>query len=220
MASVFLAIPTYNEFVHYGTMLGVMAASQEHHYKVACRSSSLLAHGFNHLWCDGVASGCDYFAMCHADISPQAGWLDVLIDEMRAVGADMLSACVPVKTSEGQYSTAMCHPGHAPHYRLNQDDLTKLPVTFSTQDVQGVAGCDGLLCCNTGLWVCKLQQTWNRLVWFNVDTWIDWDNRQPICMPEDWGFSLLLHQLHVPIAATKRVTLSHIGQTHWTANNA
>ena len=217
MANVFLAIPMYNQSVDHRTVLGVMFATQNHNVRVGMRSSSLLAHGFNHLWCDAIASGCDYFAMCHADIGPDPGWVDTLIDRLHEYDADLMSACIPIKADYDEYSVAMGIPGECSTYRLPGAHLRQVPETFGTEDVRDVAGEGGWLLANTGLWVCRLGETWNRQVSFSIKSWIDWDSEppQPMVIPEDWDFSHQLHRLGLSVMCTKAVGVVHVGQHAW-----
>ena len=218
MQRIFLGIPTYDNTVHTSCMMGVLNASKTRVMQVACNGSSLLPHGFNILWAMGNGSKSDYFAMCHADIGPDAGWLDTLIDELEATEADVLSAIVPIKSGENVYSTSLCHRGCESHYRLHVNDLAKLPETFGTKELQEVSGEDGELCVNTGLWVCRLGQVWNKQVQFQMHTSIVWDEEgKAYCsiIPEDWDFSQQLHALGLKVMATRKVRVMHSGCTTW-----
>jgi hypothetical protein len=215
---VFLAIPTYDNTVHTMCMLGVLRASRDFAIQIACNGSSLLTHGFNILWAMANGSGADYFAMLHADIGPEPYWLDKLIGELEKHQADMLSAVVPIKSDERLFSTALAHPGQESHYRLNLDDLSKLPDTFGSQHLRDATGLTGNLCVNTGLWVCRLGQAWNRQVQFQMHTRIAWqDDGKAYCsvIPEDWDFSHQLHALGLNVMATRTVQLKHAGCMTW-----
>ena len=58
---VFIGIPTYDNSVCIRTVSGLMAALQTKQCSVAFMNSSLLAHGFNQLWAQGLQSGAKYF---------------------------------------------------------------------------------------------------------------------------------------------------------------
>lgn len=217
---VFLGIPTYDNTVHTTTLMGVLTASQTHPLQVVCNGSSLLAHGFNILWASAVASDASYFAMLHGDVGPDPNWIDTLIGELEATGADLISAIVPIKSRENVYSTALAPMGGEATYRLHIDDLDKLPATFSGEDLQRISGQDGVLCVNTGCWVCRLGQTWNRQVHFAMVTEINWTGADAHCriIPEDWFFSQQLHALGLKVAATQKVKTTHAGAWSWASH--
>lgn len=215
--SVFLAVPTYDNGVQMRTAMALMAATRQRLLHVAFFGSSLLAHGFNRLWVMGLEQGASHWAMIHADVGAAAGWLDLMLDDLEATGADLLSAVVPIKNKPHTYSTALGHVGQPPHYQLRKDHLDKLPPIFDGAQLREVSGESGELCVNTGLWVCRLDAPWVRKVSFNIKTWIDYDGPKPVCrcIPEDWGFSQQLHALGLRVLATTKVPLVHVGQSEW-----
>lgn len=217
---VFLGIPTYDNTLHTVAMMGVLTATKTHPLQVVCNGSSLLAHGFNILWASAVASDASYFAMLHGDVGPDPNWIDTLIGELEATGADMVSAIIPIKSRENVYSTALAPMGGEATYRLHLDDLDKLPATFDGADLQRVSGKDGLLCVNTGCWVCRLGQDWNKQVHFAMVTEINWTGADAHCriIPEDWYFSQRLHALGVKIVATQKVKVTHAGAWSWASH--
>ena len=97
--SVFLALPNYDGRVAIGTLFGVLQASANYHVRPMAITSSLLPRCFNSLWAKGIQSKCRYFAMLHADIGPEPGWLDVLINELTRLKAGVVSATVPIKST-------------------------------------------------------------------------------------------------------------------------
>ena len=82
---------------------------------------SLLANSINRLWVQALNERTDHgwthFAMHHADVQAPAGWVDTLADEMARVGADVISAVVPIKDYRGLTSTGWRDPGVGPHPR-------------------------------------------------------------------------------------------------------
>jgi GT2 family glycosyltransferase len=213
--SVFVAVPTYDNKPHMKSVIGAYNASATRQCKVALYGSSLLANGFNKLWLQAVKSGCDIWAMCHADVGPEPGWVDKLLDIADMHGAGICSAAIRIKTDDEWYSIAMAEPGCTAHYVLKQQDIDRLPVTFGTEDVQSLTGKGGCLCANTGLWVCRLSEPWVRQVSFCVRTWIDWDNETALCIPEDWDLSQQLHRLGVKVVCTTAVDVVHYGEGEW-----
>lgn len=214
---VFLAIPTYDGKLDMRTMSGVMAASETRQVKVQCGKSSLLASGFNRLWLAAVESGCDWWAMLHADIAPCPNWVDILIEECEEADASLCAAVVRIKGSDEWVSTALCHDGQTAHYVLTMDNVRRLPETFDDADVRRVTNQQGIMCLNTGMWVCRLTEAWARHVSFDIRTWIDWNATPPVprCIPEDWGFSQQLHRLGVRRVGTTACQLAHIGEADW-----
>jgi hypothetical protein len=215
--TVFLGIPTYDEWVHTNTMMGVIHASKKHHLQMQVIGSSVTPFAFNQLWCTGVLSGAEYFAMCHADVGPDAYWIDTLIEELENTNADIMAAMIPIKDAARVYSVAMCHDNEPAHYRLTVEHAKNLPDTFFTEDMHRVTGEDGLLCANTGLWVCRLDRPWTRQVDFAFDTSIDWSREKPRChlIPEDWRLSQILHRGGYKVACTKKVKCTDAGQHTW-----
>jgi protein-L-isoaspartate O-methyltransferase len=182
---------------------------------------SLLAQGFNALWCAALNSQhkgetVDYFAMQHADIEPEDGWLDKLTDEMEANDLDIIGAVAPIKDFKGMTSIAVAHPTDTWRVkcRLSLKEIYRLPETFTSADVGG----DLLL--NTGLWVCRFDPRWNKEVHFTVNDRIVYESNLGIYMaqvePEDWYFSRLCHELGLKVGCTRKVLLNHKGQHSFT----
>ena len=213
---VFLAVPTYNNSLHSLAHMGIMHASRQHTMHCAVLSCSLLAHGFNQLWASAVISKCEWFAMLHADIGPSAHWVDALIEEAEAHEADVMSALSPIKSSQNEYSTALLQRDlNADPRRLHVSHIESLPDTFDASDIRAVMGSPtGMMGVNTGCWVARLKQPWNKQVHFEIKSWIDWEPEGPICRvsPEDWGFSRQAHDLGIRLFCTTKVRLRHVGE--------
>jgi predicted O-methyltransferase YrrM len=181
--------------------------------------SSLLDHGFNQLWCAALnmkARGVTHFAMIHADVCPEEGWLDVLLGEMAARHADVVSAVIPIKDGSGLTSTAAEGPDPWNPRKLSLREAYDLPETFGSEDV----GSPLLL--NTGLWVCDLRRPWVY-------------DPEPLCFqtscrivrsadgtyraqarPEDWEFSRAARARGARLFATRKVSLAHAGEWDFT----
>jgi len=172
---------------------------------------SLLGQNFNALWCMALNYKVDYFAMLHADISAQKGWLDLLISELEFRGFDVLSAVVPIKSHQGVTSTALDWPGGGewlPQCRLTLKEVYQLPETFTAEDV----GYPLLL--NTGCWVAKMGP-WSKQCHFTIRDRLVQDEKgwwKAEVEPEDWGFSRQCNRLGLKIAATRKVMLFHDGE--------
>lgn len=214
---VFLAMPRRGQQVAFGASegyhlwptLGACAVVRGH------TVSSLLDHTFNRLWCGALnlrARGVTHFAMIHDDVCPMQGWLDVLLDELRFSGADIVSAVVPIKTPEGMTSTAVETDDPWFPRRLTLAEVHALPPTF------GDAQVGGELLLNSGLWVCDLHRPWvdtpeplcfqtvNRIV-------LDGDGQyQAQVRSEDWEFSRATRARGARLLATRKVQLVHAGE--------
>lgn len=218
---VFLGMPGYGS-VAPGAARGFWRATADPSLIWEYREGSLLASNFNKLWCvalNRVRRGqrIDYFAMIHADVQPQDFWLDVMIDELERHSLDVLCAVVPIKEPmRGCTSLALDHEGGGdwePKCRLTMHEVYRLPETFTSEDVGAP------LLCNTGLWVCRFDQSWAPLVHFEVRDRIVLDEAtglyRPQVEPEDWGFSRTCHQLGLRLGATRKVRLTHRGDAEF-----
>lgn len=183
---------------------------------------SLLAYSFNHLWCECAnyyqERGFTHFAMLHSDVAPEEWWLDILLDEMRATNADVLSAVVPLKCGEGLTSTALgdLHDPWAHPRRLTIHEVANLPETF---DAAQAGFPDKILLVNTGCWLAKLGSWVGDFPGFTVqDRLIRHEGRLvPQVIPEDWNASRWWHTRGLRVLATSKVRLHHEGPWGWSA---
>lgn len=186
--------------------------------------TSLLNHCFNQLWAKALnlrASGATHFAMIHADIAPEAGWLDTLLGELLRLDADVVSAVVPIKSNYGLTSTALQVAedlwGPPMPRRLTMTEVYGLPETFGSADVNHP------LLLNTGLWVCDLTKPWCERIWFES---LERIGRAPNgefvaqCISEDWLFSARLHHEGAKLFATRKVKLTHRGERAYPNDSA
>jgi hypothetical protein len=215
---VFAAMP------HYGPVeLGAanaffnLCAGEQDTFTVFHRShgSSLLADSFNRLWCQALnarAQGVTHFAMLHADIVPRAGWLGVLLRELLAHSADLVSAVVPIKSIDGVTSTAIDSPNpFEVERRLTMAEVMQLPRTFSAADC-GYP--DRALLVNSGCWIADIRKPWAEQVRFQISNAITKNAAgqfESQVMSEDWDFSRQLHRLGATVLATRKVVLEHVG---------
>lgn len=220
--AVFVALPTYDGRVEMEAarswLLGLTAGR--------CRvgqfghRGSLLAYGFNTLWCqalDLAAKGeCDRFAMLHADVCPAAGpWLDRLERVLQQTGADVASVVVPIKDTRGLTSTAIGDPADPWRQvkRLTVRECLALPESFRAADC-GFPGHPLLV--NTGCWMARLDRgDWPGKVHFEIRdrvVTLPDGTRKAQCLPEDWGWSRQLHALGVDVVATRAVNVRHVGR--------
>lgn len=220
---VMLGVPCYGGLTQ-GAAVGAFRASDRDDTKVLLRlvSHSLLAHGFNQLWCkalnEAAARGLTHFAMIHSDIEPPPGWLDALTDELEAKGLDVLSAAVPLKDPRGLTSTALASDDGDPwrtHCRLSVAEVHRLPETFTPADLGGRK-----LLLNTGLWVCKFDPDWASQVHFTITDRIvrgaDGEYAAEVDS-EDWHFSRQLNALGLKLGCTRKVLVDHRGHYPFTS---
>lgn len=173
--------------------------------------TSLLPYTFNLCWAGLLnqrsADGLTHFAMLHDDIVPQPGWLDILLAEMDAHDADLISAVVPIKDHLGLTSTGIDVTGDLWNpRRLTLAEVHSLPETF------GDAEAGGPLVLNTGCWVCRIDRPWAEQVCFRQQDKIvkGADGKfEPHTMPEDWDFSRQLRSHGAKLLATRKVQLYH-----------
>lgn len=215
----------YAAMPHYGGCSFEAAAALFHASKL-CRvlerglGGSLLAMTFNALWCEALnlraELGVTHFAMLHADVAAQTCWADVLLAEMAATGAGVVSAVLPIKDDRGLTSTAVGTRGRQwdGFRRLTMAEVQSLPETFTLADL-GLSEHAHTLLVNTGCFLADLRQPWCEKVWFEVRDRI---SRGPDGKfradnwPEDWHLSQQLQRLGVPVAATRKVRAVHEGR--------
>lgn len=218
---VFLGIPTYDRMVHlYAALQWTMGATKGGLEVFRSEStSSLLPDAFNSLWCDALnrraKHGFTYFAMLHADVAPEDGWLDTLVNELEMAGADMVSAVIPIKDGRGVTSTAIDDPNDpwTPLRRLTLKEVYNLPETFGAKE----AGYPGYkLLANTGCWVARIDRPWaerHDRVYFDIRARIvKVDGRlERQVIPEDWFFSRAIQAEGGKVLATRMVRVLHHG---------
>jgi hypothetical protein len=161
--SVYLAVPGV-QFC-WGTFIGVLNATSRHvvhPYNGGGGFSCVF--DFNVLWADALnrfeAGEITHFAMLHGDIVPdvQQRWLDILLEEMDARDAELVSAPSPIKDDRGVTSTGICDLADTwrPWRRFTMRELCEqLPETF---DHVAAGYPDRPLLHNTCCWVCDLRK--------------------------------------------------------------
>jgi hypothetical protein len=202
---------------------GVFTASLQRH-DVFITNAGTGWDDFNSVWCDALNAAergeITHFAMLHSDISPDAGWLDVLLDELDRLDADLVSVPSPIKDVRGLTSSGIGNPDNrwSPLRRFTVRELERFPETFDAGDV-GYAGLP--LLHNTGCWACDLRRPsffqeddGNLVAFFDFPRRVyraengSWVNA---CESEDWYFSRMLHNLGASTFITRKVKLCHRG---------
>jgi hypothetical protein len=220
--SIFLAVPHYGAIVP-DALPSLCLSSVRHRVLLNTNCASLLAHNFNRLWCTALnerhEKGLTHFAMHHADIAAPAGWLDVLLEEMERVGADVLSCIVPIKDARGLTSTGLQNPETGEITRFTMKQVQHLPETFDAARL----GSDHHLMVNTGLWVCDFSEPWIEDVCFEIrDRITKGTTGRYIAnvLPEDWNFSAWCARRCLRVFATRKVPVSHHGSAVFKSDSA
>lgn len=211
----------------YGVLMGVLQASDGRN-EIRVKPSPHPVGNFDNCLADALndfeAGEITHFAMLHADIWPQANWLDVLVEEMDKKSAALVSVAVPIKDERGVMSCGIGDPAdhYVPLRRITFRELSKLPATFGAADF-GYP--DHVLLHNNGCWLADLRHPeffatdgvgclkamfqFPRRVFRKPETgrWVT-DGES-----EDWYFSRQLHDLGLRNTyVTRRVALGHSGR--------
>lgn len=192
-------------------------------------SCSLLACGFNKLWAAALQNRkYTHFAMLHSDVAPDAGWLDVLMEEMNRLrfsgqACDLISVVSPIKDDRGLTSCGIGNPAEiwwSPKRRFTMTEIAKLPETFDA----AAAGYPGEpLLVNTACWLADIrnpkwmeadEQGWLKFC-FSISDGIrvhEHTSDLTVCvMPEDWYASVTAHHMGLKFWNTRKVHLIHKG---------
>lgn len=226
--SIFVALPTYDGRVEFETAARWCLGLTGGRCRVGqyAHRGSLLALGFNTLWCQALEMAArgevSRFAMIHADVIPERSpWVDRLEQVLQDYDADVASVVIPIKTGEGLTSTAIGDPADPwrPVKRLTVREALRLPRTFDAAEC-GFPGHPLLV--NTGLWMARLDRgDWQRKVHFEIrDRIVETpDGLRAQTLPEDWNWSHQMWKLGVKVVATRAVAVQHVGRIAY-ANNA
>ncbi len=181
---------------------------------------------FHHNWDVGYDrlrhERISHFVMLHDDVSPDAGWIDTLYEDLENSGADLMAAVVPIKDHLGITSTAIDNPDNklCIERRLSMAEVYTLPEVFSSADC-GYP--NNRLLANTGCWIVNLNLPFLRdkkpngalKLRFNIEDEIFWDPVSRMwtaqVAPEDWNFSRDFQALGGKVMCTRRVKLDHWG---------
>jgi GT2 family glycosyltransferase len=193
---------------------------------------SILTRNFNQLWADALDAAEDerleYWLLHHDDIEIKTpAWLDLMIEEMRRVGAAILSVVVPIKGHGDQRtSTAMHLPGTWKVRKMTLEECHQLPSTFNTAAVSERLNIPGQLVVNSGVLLIDLS----RKEFFRdnecgeaafVFTILDRivrgkDGKRKVELwSEDWEFSEKCNMAGLPVWATTAVEVIHHGGGQW-----
>jgi hypothetical protein len=218
MYSVFLGLPHYGTFEP-SALEGLILASASHRYQITPRGSSMLCDGFNMLLAECLNGrdkiGWTHFAMQHSDIKPAEGWIDTLLEEMDRVNADIISVVSPIKDARGLTTTGYMDPGTKHITRYTMREIHALPETFGAE-----VCAPNWLMVNTGLWIARISAFEHTLAQNNFPGFETRTSMRKIdgvwqCFrfSEDWNMSLWAATVGLRVFATRKVGLTHWGQT-------
>ncbi len=160
---IYLAVPGHH--ICWGTVTGVVNSTAKH--VVTPFNGGFGFSGqedFNLLWTDAHnlfnEGKITHFAMLHGDITPdpEQRWLDILLEEMDAREATLVSSVAPLKDGRGLTSSGIAdlNDPWQPWRRFTLKEIHQtLPETF---DHVAAGYPDQPLLHNTGLWVCDLRK--------------------------------------------------------------
>jgi hypothetical protein len=234
---IYLAVPGHN--ICWGTVTGVINSSSKHIVKPFNGGVGFSGQeDFNILWTDAQNAfnrgEITHFAMLHGDITPDPSqrWLDILLEEMDARGASLVSSVSPLKDNRGLTSSGICdlNDSWRPWRRFTMKEIHEsLPETF---DNVGAGYPDKPLLHNTGLWVCDLRkEVFRKLNERNeLDLYFNFPTRAVRGLSgelehqresEDWLFSRDLWNRGVrDTYITRRTKLTHHGKMDFTNTKA
>lgn len=235
---VYLAVPRLGSPEFECTMALLMSSVREDaEVCVDSISSSLLAFGFNRMWCKFANDpSYDYMVMLHSDHGPQVRadikkerpqltWLELLIEELEAEKCQAMHAVAAIKDVLGTTSTALGHRDakFEPVRRITVRELMKLPDTFTTKDC--VEGLDWFgqqpngraLLPNTGVLAIKREGfPFEKFPGFCITDAVQRDAEGKyvaLVEPEDWAFGRWCAREGLRVGGTKKVVTHHYGRS-------
>lgn len=212
---LFIGLPTYGHERH-NTIQIVKAITGPKSFAAIALSEvsiSLLAMGFNILWTKAIEArdnGMTHFLLLHADIVPlDEDWLVQLHREMVRNNARVISAISPIKDARGLTSIALETENIIAPRRLTMQEVMSNPETFTHPD----------LLVNTGMLLIDIRplpdgRDWVREICFTIGDKIVWNPNGKATVgvtPEDWNFSRACREIGIPLFATRKVKLVHMG---------
>jgi len=213
-AIIHLGVPTYGDTILANSVGAMLQCTRRKDVRAEfdIQGFSGLTANFNSLYINALNKlprGFTHFAMMHADIFPEAGWLDKLLEIMAREQADVVSAIVPIKDDQGLTSTA-----------LETDDFwrpRRLTLTEVYEEWAPTFSMPNLLL-NTGLMLVDIRKPWAKKVRFHVEDKIEEITPgvfKAFFAPEDWNFSRDASKLGAKLVATREVMVEHIGPMNY-----
>jgi len=234
MQRIFLALPSYDGWRCDGNAEAAhKTATRKHQVFPVPKGGSLITGSCNYLLATALNAreqyGFTWFAMLHADIAPEPFFIDKMIDEAEAHGADLLSVVIPLKSTDcltstnigsgrrfmqfGRLTMRQVHYHSFPRtfdIHMAADALESLPPPLGVANVPRVA-----LLANTGCMIVRLDQPWSdRLLFRQLDAMFQLDDGtyQARDLSEDFYFSWRAARLGARVMCTTTVQATHLGQ--------
>ncbi len=186
-------------------------------YGVVKEGSSAITRNFNQLLltCRKMQPRPTHFAMHHSDIVAQEGWLDILLEEMRANNADVISTVMPIKDALGLTTTGAFNADFTKIKRFTMHELQALPWTFTAPPGRALA-------INTGLMLIRTDRPWfDDLVFRFEDEIVQRDGVDMVlCRSEDWLMSEFLAVRGARVFVTRIPRCAHVGGNAWSNQGA
>lgn len=181
-------------------------------------ANALHCNGFNIGVCEARNRDCTYFAMLHADLVPDHGWLAQLISDLEEFELDIIHAPAAIKDSRGLTSTALgfnMQDWWQHKRKMTLREMGQLPEVFALEDVQRQLAPDAVaLLPNTGCLVMRCNDWFKN--WQGFGTW----DRVRECqdgmvrtdvIPEDWLMGFEATEAGLKIGVSRRVCTRHYG---------
>jgi len=223
---ILLGLPHYGQVEPEAYFAALTTGHGEYNIMVEPKGTSLLANGFNHLYCSFLNNkDYEYFAMLHADIYPEGKWLDILVDELERYHGDVIHAVVAIKDNRGLTSTAvgdMHNPWEA--RRLTLAEVRNLPAVFDVDDcqkaLQGPWPSNASLLPNTGCLLIKKAKWCYDFPGFTITDRIIKSGSQyvPAVESEDWQLGRWAARNNVRVIASRTVRTNHYGRYGFSSN--
>lgn len=227
MIRVFIGLPRYGQVDPEQQRSALLHATADVDVVVGDRCTSLLANGFNELWCQAANDGSfSHWMLLHSDCAPQGPWLDTMLGEMDRCSADVLHACTAIKDVRGLTSTAVGDLTNewAPVRRVAVRELPKLPVTFGVEATESLWGWTRdparHLLPNTGVMLVKFGSWVREFPGFCIRDRIVGDPRVAQVVPEDWNFGFWCARRGLRVLATRAVSVDHYGRSVYATDRA
>jgi hypothetical protein len=209
----------YGPVEHESARAGFAAVRDSDRYVVhiGISAGSMTSKNCNDLLCMfRNMGGFDYFAMLHADVAAEDGWLQTMIERMEAFGLDVIHAPCALKNEKGYTTTCVSYddnPWH-PNRRITTTELQQLPETFDIDTLKECYDSDatrmvintGCMVVKNGPWFEKFPAftMWDHIVKHNGD-WF------ACSVSEDYVFGHWLADNGIRTGATK-VATRHYGR--------
>lgn len=204
---ILLVQPTYDGKIHAGHAEYVKQAGKSVVDSI-WGGSSFLGDTFNRLYClglNGRKNGITHWLMVHADIIPEPGFADRMLEILNSCKGGALSVVSPIKDHRGLSSTAFDLGEDKKPAHLTMKQIWEIPQPTFTNEK---------LLINTGCLLVDLRMPWADKVHFDMKSWIAQNESgefEAKSISEDWDWSRQVLKLGGTLYATRAVRLTHVG---------